>query len=105
GKVAWIIDTGIDLTHPDLNVDVSRSASFLFGGKNFRSPNDENGHGTHVSGTIAAKNNTIGVVGVAANAWLVAVRVLDQNGSGTVSGGINGVDYVATNGKAGDAAN
>lgn len=105
GKVAWIIDTGIDLTHPDLNVDVTRSKSFLFSGKNFKSPNDENGHGTHVSGTVAAKNNTIGVVGVAPNASLVSVRVLNQSGTGTLSGVISGVDYVATKGKAGDAAN
>ncbi len=105
GKVAWIIDRGIDLTHPDLNVDVSRSISFLLSGKNYKSPNDENGHGTHVSGTLAAKNNTIGVVGVAANAWVVAVRVLNQSGFGTLSGVINGVDYVATRGKAGDVAN
>lgn len=105
GKVAWIIDTGIDLIHPDLNVDVSRSVSFLLRGKNAKSPNDENGHGTHVSGTIAAKNNSIGVVGVAANAWVVAVRVLDKNGFGTISGVLNGVDYVATNGQAGNVAN
>ena len=105
GKFAWIIDTGIDLTNPDLNVDVTDSKSFLLSGKNSKSPNDENGHGTHVSGTIAAKNNSIGVVGVAANAWVVAVRVLNQNGSGTVSGVIHGVDYVAAKAKAGDAAN
>lgn len=104
-KVAWIIDTGIDLIHPDLNVDVSRSISFLFRGRNAKSPNDENGHGTHVSGTIAAKNNSIGVVGVAANAWVVAVRVLDKNGSGTISGVLNGVDYVATHGQPGNIAN
>ncbi len=105
GKTAWIIDTGIQLTHPDLNVDVPNSKSFLLSGTNSRSPNDENGHGTHVSGTIAAKNNTVGVIGVAANAKVAAVRVLDKNGSGTVSGVINGVDYVASKGKSGDAAN
>lgn len=105
GKTAWIIDTGIDLTHPDLNVDVARSKSFLTSGANYASPNDGNGHGTHVSGTIAAKNNSIGVVGVAANASVVAVRVLDSRGSGSNSGVIAGVDYVGANGKAGDVAN
>jgi subtilisin family serine protease len=66
-NVAWVIDTGIDLDHPDLNVDVRRSESFVtWGGPNSASPNDENGHGTHVAGTIAAINNSIGVIGVAA---------------------------------------
>lgn len=105
GKVAWIIDTGIDVTHPDLNVDVARSKSFLLSGKNAKSPNDENGHGTHVAGTIGARNNSFGVVGVAPNATLISVRVLNQKGSGTVSGVINGVDFVAANGEPGDVAN
>ena len=104
GRTAWIIDTGIDLTHPDLNVDVARSASFL-GGRDAKTANDGNGHGTHVAGTIAAINNSIGVVGVAANATVVAVRVLDSRGSGSNSGVIAGVDYVGANGKAGDVAN
>ena len=105
GKTAWIIDTGIDLDHPDLNVDVTRSKSFLTSGASYASPNDGNGHGTHVAGTIAAKNNTIGVVGVAADATVVAVRVLDSRGSGSNSGVIAGVDYVGANGQAGDVAN
>lgn len=105
GKTAWIIDSGIDLDHADLNVDVTRSISFLTSGKNYNSPDDGNGHGTHVAGTIAAKNNTIGVVGVAANATVVAVRVLNSQGSGTTSGVIQGVDYVATHAVTGDVAN
>lgn len=105
GKFAWIIDTGVDLLHPDLNVDALRSKSFLLSGKNYKSPTDENGHGTHVAGTIAAKDNSIGVVGVAADAFVVSVRVLGSNGSGTVSGVINGVDYVASMAKTGDVAN
>ena len=102
--VAWIIDTGIDLTHPDLNVDVSRSASFL-GGKDADDPNDANGHGTHVAGTIAAIDNSEGVIGVAAGATVISVRVLNRRGSGTYSGVIAGVDYVAANGATGDVAN
>ncbi|MDD5571375.1 MAG: S8 family peptidase, partial [Bacteroidales bacterium] len=105
GKIAWIIDTGVDLDHADLNVNVSRSKSFLTSGSNFSSPDDFNGHGTHVAGIVAAKNNTIGVVGVAANATLISVRVLNAKGSGTTSGVINGVDYVAANGSAGNVAN
>ncbi|HEX9946702.1 MAG TPA: S8 family serine peptidase [Allosphingosinicella sp.] len=98
---AWVIDTGIDLTHPDLRVDVARSKSFI----RDTSPNDGNGHGTHVAGTIAALDNTIGVIGVAPGAPVVAVRVLDRRGSGTTSGVIAGVDYVAQFGRAGDVAN
>ncbi len=103
GKTAWVIDTGIDLDHSDLNVDVTRSANFVTRGKN--SPDDGNGHGTHVAGTIGAIDNDIDVVGVAANATLVAVRVLDSGGSGSYSWVIAGVDYVAQNAAAGDVAN
>lgn len=98
---AWIIDSGIDLDHPDLNVDVARSASFL----NRGDADDQHGHGTHVAGTVAAIDNTIGVVGVAPGATVVAVRVLDRRGSGSTSGVIAGVDYVAANAANGDVAN
>ncbi len=98
---AWVIDTGIDPKHPDLSVDTTRSVSFV----SRTSYADQNGHGTHVAGTIAARNNTIGVVGVAPGAPLVAVRVLDAQGSGSISGVIAGVDYVARNGRANDVAN
>ena len=100
GRTAWVIDTGIDLTHPDLNVDVGRSRTYVGG-----TPADEHGHGTHVAGTIGAKNNSIGVVGVAAGALVVAVRVLNRRGSGTTSGVIAGVDYVGANAASGDVAN
>jgi subtilisin family serine protease len=105
GKTAWIIDSGIQLDHPDLNVDTQRSISFLTGSSSNLSPNDQNGHGTHVAGTVAALNNSIGVVGVAAGASVVAVRVLDRRGSGSISGVVGGVDYVAANGANGDVAN
>jgi subtilisin family serine protease len=98
---AWVIDTGIDLTHPDLNVDVGRSRNFSTGS----SPADGNGHGSHVAGIIGAKNNSIGVIGVSPGATLVAVRVLNNAGSGTTSGVIAGVDYVAGAGQSGDVAN
>ena len=101
GRTAWVIDTGIDLDHPDLNVDLGRSKSFI----RDTSPDDGNGHGSHVAGTIAAIDNDIGVVGVAPGAKLVAVRVLDRRGSGTNSGVIAGVDYVADIGVPGDVAN
>ncbi|MGC9355183.1 MAG: S8 family peptidase, partial [Mariniphaga sp.] len=101
-NVAWIIDTGIDLDHPDLNVDASKSAWFV---SRVSSANDDNGHGTHVAGTVAALNNGEGVIGVAAGATVIPVKVLDRRGSGSISGVIAGVDYVAANGKDGDVAN
>jgi subtilisin family serine protease len=102
---AWVIDTGIDLDHPDLNVDTQRSAVFVSRGPGSGSPDDGNGHGTHVSGTIGAIDNDIDVVGVAAGATMVAVKVLDDRGSGTYSDVISGIDYVAANASAGDVAN
>jgi subtilisin family serine protease len=104
GKTAWIIDSGIDLDHPDLNVNIGMSKSFL-GGKDADNPDDANGHGTHVAGTIAAIDNSEGVVGVAAGAQVVSVRVLDRRGSGSYSGVIAGVEYVGLNGNKGDVAN
>ena len=98
---AWVIDSGIDLDHPDLNVDTSRSRNFTSG----NSADDGNGHGTHVAGTIGARDNGFGVIGVSPGARLVAVRVLNNAGSGTNSGVIAGVDYVAANGASGDVAN
>jgi subtilisin family serine protease len=98
---AWVIDTGIDSTHPDLNVDKSRSRSFI----RDSSFEDGNGHGSHVAGIIGARDNSIGVVGVSPGATLVAVRVLDRNGRGANSDVIAGVDYVAANGHSGDVAN
>ncbi|QIP14818.1 S8 family peptidase [Spirosoma aureum] len=101
-KTAWIIDTGIDLDHPDLNVDTERSRSFVSGQT---SADDENGHGTHVAGIIGAKNNNVGITGVASGARLVALRVLDDDGEGRLSGIIQAVNYVTLNGKAGDVVN
>lgn len=103
GHTAWIIDTGIDLDHPDLNTGRDCHANFVTRGRN--SPKDGHGHGTHVAGTVAAIDNDIDVVGVAANAWVCAVRVLDNGGSGTWEWVVNGVDYVAANGANGDVAN
>lgn len=87
-----VIDTGIDLTHPDL-------AANIVGGKNCLSGHsyaDGNGHGTHVSGTIAALDNSQGVVGIAPQAKLWSVRVLDNNGSGSWSSVICGIDFVTS---------
>jgi len=102
GKTAWIIDTGIDLDHPDLNVDNVNGVNFVKAGA---SPDDDNGHGTHCAGIVAAINNSYGVVGVAAGATVVPVKVLNRSGSGAYSTVIAGVDYVAAHGSRGDAAN
>ncbi|MGK0427535.1 MAG: subtilisin family serine protease [Ulvibacter sp.] len=104
-NTAWVIDTGIDLDHPDLNVDTTRSISFLTGSPSNQNPDDQNGHGTHVAGTIAAIDNNIGSLGVAPGSNVVAVRVLDRRGSGSNSGVISGVDYVAAYANNGDVAN
>lgn len=88
-KVA-VLDTGIDYEHPDLQANYA-------GGINITSsrkpPKDDNGHGTHVAGTIAAADNDIGVVGVAPAASLYAVKVLSRSGSGWISDIIAGLQW------------
>jgi subtilisin family serine protease len=102
GKTAWIIDSGIDFTHPDLNADSARSKCFISG---VTSARDENGHGTHVAGIIGAKNNSYGVLGVASGANLVSLRVFDKDGKGTLGSIIQALSYVNSNAKAGDVVN
>lgn len=104
-NVAWIIDSGIDLDHPDLNVDASRGFNAFTSGRDGKSLDDGNGHGTHVAGTVAAIDNNFGVIGVAAGATVIPVKVLDSRGSGSYSGVIAGVDHVGANGSNGDVAN
>jgi subtilisin family serine protease len=89
-----VIDTGVDLDHPDLNVyrAGARNCS-LFG----ISADDDHGHGSHVAGTIGALDNTTGVVGVAPGARIWPVKVLSAIGTGLNSDVICGIDYVAAN--------
>lgn len=90
-----IVDTGLDLNHLDLPVS---EVSFVSPGFTYTtSAQDDAGHGTHVGGIVAAKNNTIDVVGVAPGATLYAVKVLDNAGSGYDSDVISGLDWVAAN--------
>ena len=103
-NVAWIIDSGVDLDHPDLNVSTTNAFTAFTSGRD-AGFDDGNGHGTHVAGTIAAIDNEQGVIGVAAGATVIPVKVLDSRGSGSYSGVIAGVDHVAIYGKSGDVAN
>jgi len=94
GITVAILDTGCDSTHPDLQEQI-------IGGRNFTDDDrsnpdifiDYNGHGTHVAGTIAAQQNDIGVVGVAPEASLLIVKVLNRKGSGQYDWIINGINY------------
>jgi subtilisin len=90
-----VIDTGIDLKHPDLQANIKGGYNAI---NPLKSANDDNGHGTHVAGIIAALNNSIGVVGVGPNINLYAIKVLNANGSGYLSDVIEGLDWAITNG-------
>ena len=103
--VAYVLDSGIDLDHEDLNVNAGLGFNAFTSGKDGRSLDDGNGHGTHVAGTIGAIDNEVGVVGVAAGATVVPVKVLSSRGSGSYSGVIAGVDFVGANAGNGDVAN
>jgi subtilisin len=94
-----VIDTGVDLDHPDLNVvapPADNRSNCVSPGS---APNDDNGHGTHVSGTIGAVNGSgsVGVVGVAPGTRIVPVKVLDSNGDGSWEQVICGINWVAAN--------
>ena len=93
-KVA-IIDTGMDFTHPDLAPHYKGGWNAVTPGA---SPMDDQGHGTHVSGTIGAVKDLKGVVGVAPEADLYAVKVLDKNGSGQYSWIVAGIEWAVNNG-------
>ncbi|KNY25609.1 S8 family peptidase [Pseudobacteroides cellulosolvens] len=95
GVVVAIIDTGCQPDHPDLK-------DRIIGGKNFTNQgndndfSDQNGHGTHVAGTIAAAVNHSGVVGVAPEANLLILKVLDSEGNGTTQGIIDAINYAVS---------
>lgn len=116
GAVVAVVDTGVDLTHPDLvnnlwtnprevpangldddkngYVDDIHGASVRTGGV----PQDDNGHGTHVAGIIASELNGHGVNGIAPKAQIMAVQSLDSEGSGMSSDVANGIKYALANG-------
>lgn len=98
GKLPWtgagvgvaVVDTGIDFAHQDLQAGTGCFTAFA-------ACQDDNGHGTHVAGIIAARDNAIDVVGVAPNAVTYAVKVLDAQGNGSDSTVIAGLDWIAQN--------
>lgn len=94
---AYVIDTGVTADHPDFGGRVTGGADFI---DNDDDPTDENGHGTHVAGTIGGET-----YGVAKGVQIVPVRVLDANGSGTTEQVVAGIDWVAQNASGPSVAN
>jgi major intracellular serine protease len=94
GVIVAILDSGCDIAHPDLK-------DCIIGGYNFTDDSQEdsatfhdlNGHGTHIAGVIAAKKNKSGIVGVAPDAKLLIIKVLNEEGRGSVANLINGINY------------
>jgi len=89
GILVAVLDTGVDMDHPDLAGRIFSGTRTIDAGTSFE---DDNGHGTHVAGTILAVDNEIGVIGVAHGAKLYAVKVLNQDGSGSWSSVALGID-------------
>ncbi len=89
-----VIDSGIEKTHPDLKDVYKGGYDFI---QSDDDPQDENQHGTHVAGTIAASDNNLGVVGVAPNVEIYALRVLNAAGTGSTSAVIRAIDWAITN--------
>ncbi|MBE9209374.1 S8 family serine peptidase [Nostoc sp. LEGE 06077] len=117
GVVVAVIDTGVDYNHEDLKNNIWTNTKEIAGngvdddgngyvddvrGWNFVNNNnntlDQNGHGTHVSGTIAGEKNNYGVTGIAYDAKIMPVKVLNDSGSGSYSAIANGIYYAANNG-------
>ncbi|WP_042145218.1 S8 family peptidase [Paucisalibacillus sp. EB02] len=88
-----VLDTGVDYNHPDLDGKVVLGYDFV---QNDWYPQDQNGHGTHVAGIAAAEtNNATGIAGMAPNTKVLAVRVLDAQGSGSLADIADGIIYAA----------
>ena len=93
-----VIDTGVDFDHEDLNVDRNHA----FTAFEREGVDDLSGHGTHVAGTIGAKANTIGVVGVAPNARIISIKVLNRRGSGSYRTVLDGLEWIASESESND---
>ncbi|QWU16654.1 subtilisin [Paenibacillus sophorae] len=92
-KIA-IIDTGVDISHPDLLENIKGGFNSINSKKSY---NDDNGHGTHVAGIIAAEHNNIGVVGVVPKANIYAIKAFDSLGNGYLSDIIEGINWSINN--------
>ncbi len=93
GQEVAVLDSGVDYNHPDLDGKTIRGYDFV---DNDWYPMDLNGHGTHVAGTVAAEtNNAQGVAGMAPNTKILAVRVLNAQGSGSLADIADGIEYAA----------
>lgn len=90
-----VIDTGADYRHPDLRQSLMRGVNFVHRGM---PPHDDNGHGTHIAGTIAAANQMYGIIGVAPRALIHPVKSFDENGAAYVSDIIHGIEWCVRNG-------
>ncbi|KUK41326.1 MAG: Peptidase S8 and S53 subtilisin kexin sedolisin, partial [Clostridia bacterium 62_21] len=96
GVVVAVLDSGVDYNHPDLAGRVAKGYDFV---NSDGDPMDDNGHGTHVAGIIAAvTNNDEGIAGIAPGVKIMAVKVLDAAGVGTTSTIVSGIDYAAQHG-------
>ena len=116
--VVAVIDSGVDITHPDLAGVIWQNQDEISGNgidddqngyiddvngwdftTNDNSPDDGNGHGTHVAGTIAAvRNNNIGIAGVANNVKIMALKFLDSSGNGYTNNALSALNYAVANG-------
>lgn len=97
-----VLDSGIDLDHPDLSVS---GGTTCLTGTCTGDGDDDSGHGTHVAGIVGALDNDFGSVGIAPGARLWSVKVLDSNGVGSLSGVIAGIDWVTANADTIEVAN
>ncbi|MBN2846907.1 MAG: peptidase S8, partial [Coriobacteriia bacterium] len=98
GVLVAVVDTGVDLDHPDLvdNIEAHLGWDFVNGDGD---PSDDNGHGTHCAGTVAAvTDNATGIAGMAPEARILPVKVLDSGGGGSTSTLAEGIDYAVAQG-------
>lgn len=94
GIKVGVIDTGIDYNHEDLSTNYKGGYNFVV---NTSDPMDDQGHGSHVCGTIAAVDNGVGVVGVAPEAYIYALKALDNLGNGSYSSIVSAIEWCITN--------
>ncbi|HID54872.1 MAG TPA: hypothetical protein EYP41_22890 [Anaerolineae bacterium] len=93
--IVAVLDSGVNLTHPELQANLVTGATFIPG---TTTPEDDHGHGTHVAGIVAAIINNGGVAGVAPQAKIMPVKVLDSSGSGSLSSIVQGITWATDNG-------